>query len=201
MPADHQTAMFSATIPTQIQMMAAEVLADSIFVTVDQNGWNVPLTKEPQRHPIDIFVDELHVTWNVGSGFSCPDMLMQPKTQATIHILDHQTAMFSATFPQEIQMMAAEFLADSVYLSVKENGGWNVRKYHAFLHKFLLVTDVVEFEALPREPIIFPIEIFVDELHRTWNVVTDVFEFEDEDRVGFFLPGHADVAEDSGYDS
>ncbi|KAI9098723.1 hypothetical protein DFS34DRAFT_649429 [Phlyctochytrium arcticum] len=86
---------------------------------------------------------------------------------------DHQTAMFSATLPTQIQMMAAEVLVNSVFVTVNQNGGWNV--------------------PLPREPTVFPMEIFVDDLHRTWNV--------DEEIIGVFLAGHADVAEDSGYDS
>ncbi|KAI9098664.1 hypothetical protein DFS34DRAFT_618439 [Phlyctochytrium arcticum] len=67
MPADHQTAMFSATLPTELEMMAAEVLIDHVSLTVDdnENSWNVPLPREPPMHPIDIFVDELSVTWNV----------------------------------------------------------------------------------------------------------------------------------------
>ncbi|KAI9101149.1 P-loop containing nucleoside triphosphate hydrolase protein [Phlyctochytrium arcticum] len=45
MPADHQTAMFSATFPRDKEMMAAEVLIDHVSLTVNDNhnSWNVPL--------------------------------------------------------------------------------------------------------------------------------------------------------------
>lgn len=38
MPASHQTMMFSATFPTQIQLLAGEFLKDYVFLTVGRVG-------------------------------------------------------------------------------------------------------------------------------------------------------------------
>ncbi|KAI9089871.1 hypothetical protein DFS34DRAFT_654372 [Phlyctochytrium arcticum] len=78
---------------------------------------------------------------------------------------DHQTTMFSATFPIEVQTLAVDTFRNHVSLTVDSNPNrWNVVRS--------VVTDVFEFdrEALPQEPPDYPINVYIDELRCTRNI-------------------------------
>lgn len=66
MPADHQTLMFSATFPEEIQQLARDLLKDYIFITVGRVGganWDIqqliyPVSQNEKRDKLVSILNE-----------------------------------------------------------------------------------------------------------------------------------------------